>query len=264
MTVQVVRADNASILTLDGTRSYVVGNESVVVIDPGPRDPAQLGRIEDVVRGRPVIAILLTHAHGDHAGCGATAAARFEAPVRASTETLQRVGIAGQALEDGDRICWDDLELVAIRTPGHSSDHLSYLLLPERDVFTGDLVLGTGTSVILYPDGDLSAYLASLGRLAALRPNRLWPGHGDPVSDGEARLAEYRQHRLERSRQILEAVAAGARDVSAIRRVVYGDLAPGLEGAANASVSAHLEALRRDGRDVPAPAPGFRFAEEDG
>jgi len=263
VTVRVVRADNASVLTLDGTRSYVVGNDSVVVIDPGPRDPAHLQKIEDVVGGRPVIAILLTHAHGDHAAGATTAAARFEAPVRASTETLQRMAIAGRALEDGDRIHWEGLELVAIRTPGHSSDHLSYLLLPERDVFTGDLVLGTGTSVILYPDGDLSEYLASLGRLSALRPNRLWPGHGEAVPDGEARLAEYRQHRLERSRQILKAVAAGARDVAAIRRAVYGDLASGLEGAADASVSAHLEALRRDGLDVPTPDLGFRFAEED-
>lgn len=265
MIVRSVTADNAGPLTLDGTRSYVVGRSAVVIVDPGPRDPDHLDAVRSVVSGRPVEAVLLTHAHGDHSAGARATADEFRAPVRASRATLDRLGVSGNAVEDGDTIDWDgDLRFVAVHTPGHSADHVAYLLLPGRDVFTGDLVLGTGTSVIMYPDGDLADYLASLSRLSALRPARLWPGHGEPVADGEARLAEYRRHRLERSRQILAAVAAGAGSAAEIRTAVYGQLPEGLEAAAEASICAHLAHLRALGNDVPDVDPSFRFGEADG
>ena len=265
MTVQSVTADNAGPLTLDGTRSYVVGHGSVVIVDPGPRDPDHLRALRSAVAGRPVEAVLLTHAHGDHAAGAVAMATEFGALVSASRETLDRLGIAGEVLEDGDCIDWDGgLRLVAVFTPGHSADHVAYLLLPDRDVFTGDLVLGSGTSVILYPDGSMADYFASLSRLAALRPARLWPGHGETVADGATRLAEYRRHRLERARQILAAVKAGAGTVTEIRAAVYGKLPTGLDRAAEASICAHLEHLRSQGEDVPGIDPGFRFSEADG
>jgi glyoxylase-like metal-dependent hydrolase (beta-lactamase superfamily II) len=263
--VRSVLADNAGPLTLDGTRTYVVGRGAVVIIDPGPRDPEHLERVRLAVDRRPVSAIFVTHSHSDHVAGAAGAAALFGAPIRASAETLRRAGLAGVELIDGDRTSWDGgRELIAIHTPGHCRDHFSFLLPPDREVFTGDLVLGAGTSVILYPDGSLADYLASLARLAALRPGRLWPGHGEPVADGAAKLSEYRRHRLDRSRQILEAVAAGARSVTDIREIVYADLPRALEPAAEASISAHLDHLRAAGEDVPTPDPGFRFTEKEG
>jgi glyoxylase-like metal-dependent hydrolase (beta-lactamase superfamily II) len=147
--------------------------------------------------------------------------------------------------------------LRVIDTPGHAADHLSYLLLPHGWVFTGDLVLGEGSSAVLHPDGRMDDYLASIRKLEALAPRRLLPGHGPPVADAPGRLAEYRLHRLDRERQIVEAIEAGADSVPAIRAAVYGPLPPGLTMAAEASISAHLVRLRDAGMEVPVPGPGM-------
>ncbi len=247
-------APNPGPLTLDGTRCYAVGSESVVLVDPGPDIPGQLERLERLSAGRSVAAICLTHAHADHSGAAETASRRFGAVVVASAETLDRRGLAGRALADGDAIesPGETWRLVAIRTPGHSADHTAYMLEPERAVFTGDLVLGTGSSAILHPDGEVGACLESFSRVLSLGPGRLYPGHGRPIEDGEARLREYGEHRLERHRQVKGALQAGARSLADVRRAVYGDLAAGLEAAADASIRAHLAYLRSEGEEPPA------------
>ena len=249
-------APNPGPLTLDGTRCYRVGVRRVVLVDPGPALAGQLDRLEELVGGRPVGAICLTHAHMDHSGIAAEAAERFGAPVAASAETLARIGIAGRAVGGGDTIQVDEgaLHLRALEAPGHSADHVAYLLEPGRCVFTGDLILGAGSSAVLHPDGEVGVCLASFGRILSLRPGRLYPGHGPPVDDGEARVRQYRDHRIQRHRQVIDAVRAGARTIENLRRRVYGDLAPDLERAADASVRAHIVYMRQQGVDVPAIA----------
>jgi glyoxylase-like metal-dependent hydrolase (beta-lactamase superfamily II) len=246
-------ASNPGPLTLDGTRCYRVGDKRVVLVDPGPAMPGQLDRLEKLVDGRPVEAICLTHAHADHSGIAVGAAECFGASVAASVDTLSRLGIAGRALAGGDTIPADGgaLRLRALETPGHSADHLAYLLEPGRCVFTGDLVLGAGSSVVLHPDGEVRACLASFSRILSLRPGCLYPGHGPPVDDGEARVRDYRDHRIERHGQVVDAVQAGARTVETVRKLVYGDLAPGLEKAADAAIRAHIVYMREQGDDVP-------------
>jgi len=265
--VEGVVAPNPGPLTLDGTRTWLVGAASVVLIDPGPALPEHLARVQAAVGGRVVDAILLTHSHADHAD-GAPAAARaFGAPVMASSGTLARTGLAGRVLRDGDTVpvglpgeedsIAGTASLQVIETPGHAADHISFLLLPDRWLFTGDLVLGEGSSAVLHPDGRMSEYLASIRKLEALRPARLLPGHGPPVDDAAARLGEYRRHRLDRDRQIELAIEHGSRTVAEIREAVYGPLDPGLRAAAEASVSAHLVHLRERGLDAPEPGPGM-------
>lgn len=253
----VVRADNPGPMTLDGTRSYLLGRDRLVIVDPGPDRPGQLDALAGVVNARDVACILLTHAHADHSGAASAAARRFGAEVGASAETLSRLGplgpgIVGRELEDGDTLEPEDgLSLTAIHTPGHSADHLCYLVEPGRRLLTGDLVLGEGSSAILHPDGRVADSLASLARLIALRPRFLLPGHGPPVEAATRRLEEYRRHRLERERQVRAAVEAGARTVPEVREAVYGALPPGLVWAADASVAAHLAALSERGETVP-------------
>jgi glyoxylase-like metal-dependent hydrolase (beta-lactamase superfamily II) len=255
----VLVAPNPGPLTLDGTRTYVVGVERVAVIDPGPDIPLHLDAVVDAVAGRPVAAVLLTHAHADHAAGAAAVAVRLGAKVRASGLALERTGLRGRPLDDGEemRLSATDGGLVAVATPGHSRDHLSFWKRPERWLFTGDLVLGEGSSAVLHPDGRVGEYLASLRRLEALRPTRLYPGHGPPVEAAEAKLREYREHRLERERQVEEAITAGAATPAEIRERVYGPLPAGLARAAEASVSAHLVHLRDRGLATPSPGPGF-------
>jgi hydroxyacylglutathione hydrolase len=282
--VEAIIAPNPGPLTLDGTRTWLVGTGSVVLIDPGPALPEHLARVQAAVDGRAVDAILLTHAHSDHAGGASAAAAAFGAPVMASSDTLGRTGLAGRVLRDGDTVPVGESEreesdggespagsvsLQVIETPGHAADHISFLLLPDRWLFTGDLVLGEGSSAVLHPDGRMGEYLASIRKLEALRPVRLLPGHGPPVEEAAARLGEYRRHRLDRERQIQLAIEDGSATVAGIREAVYGPLDPGLRAAAEASVSAHLVHLRERGVDTPDPGAGMfetlgRLSERDG
>lgn len=249
--LEVVLADNPGPLTLDGTRTYLVGERRLAIVDPGPLHPDHVDEIERAVAGRPVEAVCLTHAHPDHSASALEVAARVGAPIAAAPETLLRLDIEGRGLLDGDSIEVDsgDTHLDALHTPGHSGDHLSYLWQPSMALFTGDLVLGEGSSMVAHPDGSVGAYLASLDRLISINPTLILPGHGEPVRDAVGKLREYHDHRLGRHRQIVEAVTVrGARTVSAIRASVYGELPDDrLKEAAELSIRAHLDYVRSSG-----------------
>lgn len=247
--VGVVVADNPGPLTLDGTRSYRIGARRAVLLDPGPDRPGGIDRLVELVGETIVEWICLTHAHHDHAALASRAAKEFGASLAASPQTLARIGLEGRALGDGDRIDVDggSAHLDVLETPGHSADSLSFCLQPARWLFTGDTVLGEGSSLVAPPDGNMSSYLASLSRLISLRPERILPGHGPPVAEAGSLLEGYRHHRLERERQIRDALESGADSLEAIRRRVYPDLQVGLESAAEGAVRAHLAHLAERG-----------------
>lgn len=250
-------ADNPGPMTLDGTRSYLVGRREAVLLDPGPAGAGQADRLARLLEDGPAVtAVCLSHAHPDHAGGAARVARELGVPLAASAGTLARLGADGRALEDGDEMPLDGgrASLAALATPGHSADHLAYLWRPEGAVFTGDLVLGSGTAMVGHPDGHMGSYLASLERLLELDPTRLYPGHGEPVDDAEAKLRGYAAHRRDREEQVLEAVREGAGSVAEVRRRVYGELPEGLAWAAEASIRAHLAHLEERGEPLPAVA----------
>lgn len=253
-TIRWMVADNPGPLTLDGTRVYQVGGESSVLLDPGPDGREHRDRLLAwLEEGPPVEAVCLTHAHPDHGGAAGAVAAELGVEIAASPATLGRLDADGRGLSEGDELGLGEAgSLMAVETPGHSADHLAYLWLPDRAVFTGDLVLGTGSAMVAHPDGEMGEYLSSLRRLRALVPSRIYPGHGDPVDDAMGRLAEYLDHRREREEQIREAVREGAGSVAEIRRRVYGEELPaGLAPAAEASVRAHLAHLEEAGERLP-------------
>lgn len=222
-----VRANNPSPYTLDGTNSYVVEGW---VIDPGPADDRHLERVVDAAGGA-VAGIVLTHAHPDHAE---------GAPLLAD-----RTGVAVDRPAGGERIG----PLQAIATPGHAPDHVS--LLWRRVLFAGDTVLGAGSVFVAPGGGAMAAYLDSLRRLRDLDLEVIAPGHGPFIWDPRAKLDEYVEHRLERERKVLDAIAAGARTREAIIDAAWDDVpferAPVLRFAAGVTLDAHLEKLRDEG-----------------
>ena len=151
-------------------------------------------------------------------------------------------------LGDRDVVRVGTLNVTALYTPGHSADHLSFWLDGDRAAFTGDLILGRGSSMVTYPEGDVAAYLRSLERLAALKPRMLFPGHWDPVTDAPAKIDEYRTHRLEREAQVLAEVRRGSGTAMELMQRVYGpDLDEKLMVAAEMTMRAHLRKLVDDG-----------------
>lgn len=236
-----VLAPNPSVHTLEGTNTWIVGSDPSVVIDPGPDDRRHL---QEVAReaGR-VAAIVVTHGHPDHAPGAAPLAVATGAPILAL-----RPANGGRGLRDGERIEAGGVSLIAMRTPGHAPDHVAFRVAGGDGVFTGDAVLGRGTSVLDPPDGDLAAYLRSLRRLLELRPRTLYPGHGPLVLDGTARIERYLAHREERERQIVSALRAGPRTIDEIVAAVYPDDPTEVRALAARSVLAHLQKLRAEGR----------------
>lgn len=230
-------APNPGPYTGPGTNTWIVDAGPVVaVIDPGPDDESHLAALNRRLGGKTVGAVLVTHSHPDHLPL----AQRFAAPHGASVLRFPELG-------DGDVVRTGSVNMTALHTPGHSADHLCFLLAGDRAVFTGDLVLGRGSSMVTYPEGDVAAYLRSLERLAALEPAILFPGHWDPVTDAMAKIEEYRIHRLEREAQVLAEVRRGPGTAAELTRRVYGDLDEKLLVAAEMTMRAHLRKLVDEG-----------------
>jgi glyoxylase-like metal-dependent hydrolase (beta-lactamase superfamily II) len=241
--IRIVRvlAPNPGIRELEGTNTYVVGDAPAIVIDPGPADDGHLREVERTA-GR-VGLIALTHDHPDHAPGAEGLAAATGAPIRAL-----RPPSGGERLRDGERVESNGAALEVIATPGHSPDHVAFWLPRERALFTGDTVLGRGTSVIDPPEGDLVAYLRSLRRMRDLEPATIYPGHGPVVLRGADKLEEYLEHRAMRERQILQSLEDGARSVDELVEVVYVGYPPEVLELAGRSVVAHLLKLDVEGR----------------
>jgi glyoxylase-like metal-dependent hydrolase (beta-lactamase superfamily II) len=244
-----VLAPNPSPMTLEGTNTFVVGEPgagAVVVIDPGPADDGHQRRVLGACAGRRVDLVLLTHAHHDHAAGAPDLARRAGAPLVALHPAWQ--GRGAPPLLPGRRLLAGGLALLPVPTPGHAADHCCFLLAAERAMFTGDHVLGRGTTVVEWPGGDMGDYLRSLSVLLDYDLERLYPGHGPAVDDAAAKVDEYIDHRHQRERQVLGALAAGDRTPAAVVARLYADVDAVLHPAAELSVRAHLAKLVREER----------------
>lgn len=241
-TVTRVLAPNPGPFTLEGTNTWIVrdGEAPALVIDPGPDDAAHLQEVARVAGSIRVI--VLSHHHPDHAPGAAGLAARSGAPVLSAQPWEGEL-----PLQHGEAISSGSASLMAVATPGHTSDHVAYLEPTLGALFTGDAVLGRGTSVIDPPEGDLVPYLRSLEAMRELQPKTLYPGHGPAVWDAEAKLREYIRHRQMREEQVLAALAGGPRSPEDVVPSIYGEYSKELYPAAARSVLAHLLKLEAEG-----------------
>ena len=154
-----------------------------------------------------------------------------------------------EEMADGMLCPAGDDTLRAIHTPGHRFDHLCFYLEKAHILFAGDMISGITTNVIAPPDGDMLDYLNSLERLQELDIAEIVPGHGPPIRDPQAKIAEYIAHRQLREQQVMEALEELPRGVKipAIVKFVYTDVDPKLHTIAAWSVEAHLIKLEREG-----------------
>jgi glyoxylase-like metal-dependent hydrolase (beta-lactamase superfamily II) len=253
-------ARNPSPFTFKGTGTYVVGTGEVAVIDPGPDLIEHVDALLAGLSGERVTHILVTHTHRDHSPAARALQAATGAPTygfgphaggKRSDPAVEEGGdwdfVPDVTLRDGDKVAGNGWSFEAVHTPGHTSNHLCFALADAGVLFSGDHVMGWSTSVIAPPDGDMAAYMASLDKLLGRRDIVYWPTHGPAITEPQAHVRAFIEHRKEREAGILECLRAGVERIDAVVERLYVGLQPGLRRAAGRSVHAHLVDLAARG-----------------
>jgi len=252
-----VLAHNPSAFTYFGTQTYLVGEAEVAVIDPGPDLPEHVEALQDAIAGRAVAAIMCTHTHRDHSPAARALAEATGAPiVGCAPLALETVGpradaafdgdyTADRVLGDGEAIDVDGGRIIAIATPGHTSNHLCFAY--QGALFSGDHVMGWSTTVVVPPDGDMAAYMQSLETLRQRDDRVYYPAHGPAVTNPRQYVRGLIGHRMQREKQILRLVGEKPRAIPDIVANAYPGLDPRLVTAAGGSVFAHLLDLEKRG-----------------
>ncbi|ENR72254.1 MBL fold metallo-hydrolase [Brucella abortus] len=253
-------ANNPSAFTFHGTNSYIVGTDTLAIIDPGPENEAHYRALLETVAGRPVSHIFVSHIHRDHSPLaqrlkeelGALTVAegphRPARPYHAGEVNLLEASADMDfrpdiLLADGATVDGDGWALEGIHTPGHTANHMAFALKGTDILFSADHVMAWATPVVAPPDGSMSDYMASLEKLLARDDAAYLPGHGGAVTKPAAFVRGLRAHRKMRERAILERIVQGDRTIRDMVKVIYRDTDPRLHGAAALSVLAHLEDL---------------------
>jgi len=239
-------------MTGPGTNTYLLGENEVAVLDPGPFIDAHIEAIQKCAPG-PIRWIFVTHTHPDHSPAaqalaeltGATRIGRPPPPGK-----YQDYGfIPDTIMADGDRFATDEFVLHAVHTPGHASNHLCYLHEASGWLFTGDHVMNGSSVVIDPPDGSMADYLASLRRLQQLELNKLAPGHGELLDDPAGEFAWIIEHRLDREARVVAALDSfHEKTDEELVREVYDEVDPHLHPVAMRSLLAHLIKLEEGGK----------------
>ncbi len=262
--VRRVLCRNPSAFTYTGTQSYLVGDGSdLAVIDPGPNEEEHLAALIAAIGDAQLSVICCTHSHRDHSPVAAPLAERTGAKIIGCAPfSLVDDGPRSDAafdpsyrperiLEDGDTVSGDCWTLTAVATPGHTSNHLCYALAETGALFTGDHVMGWSTTVVSPPDGDMSAYIASLRKLYEREDKVYFPAHGPAVDKPHRLVRGMIGHRRQRENQILKHIEQDIRRIPDMVPQMYKGVDRQLWPAAERSVLAHLIDLERKGRVSP-------------
>jgi len=254
-------AHNPSPFTYRGTGVYIVGEEKVAVIDPGPDNAEHLAALKRALDGLTVTHILVTHTHADHSPAARalkqwTGAKTYgygpHAGQRDESIQVEEGGdfdfVPDVTMRDGNVISGEGFTFDCVHTPGHTSNHMCYALREEKALFTGDHVMGWSTSVVLPPDGDMADYMASLRKLLARDDRTYYPTHGAPIAEPKPLVDALIVHRLEREAQIVACLRRGLTHIRDMVRAMYADVDVRLHLAAAMSVLAHLIQMVREGR----------------
>ena len=266
--LEVVLAPNPSPMTYLGTNTFVLGDRTLAIIDPGPDDPNHLRALIDAIGDRNVSHIFVTHSHLDHSPLARPLAQATGAQVyafgdckagRSSVmQSLVTAGLTGGGegidhdftpdcvLEDGQDVAGDWGKLTTIHTPGHLGNHVCFQW--DDAIFTGDHVMGWASSLVSPPDGDLTEFMASCAKLLTCDGRIYYPAHGAPVAQPAERLRWLISHRRHREAQILDALSQGAATPQGITNTVYQDTPAPLRPAAQRNVLAHLVDLHQRGK----------------
>ena len=248
--VRRITAGNSGIFTGPGTNTYLIGNDEVTVIDPGPALPAHIEAIAQT--STDIKQILLTHTHPDHSPGTKLLQDKIGVPVFAliteSSKDQDTTFTPERILIDGENLTSENYTIEVIHTPGHASNHLCYLLKEEKLLFTGDHIMDGSTVVISPPDGNMQEYIDSLLKLKKYDLNKIAPGHGELMDDPYATVEWIIQHRMERESKVIEALQLQkSGDLDTLVKDVYSDVDPMLHPIAKWSLESHLIKLINDG-----------------
>jgi len=258
--IQRITAPNKSAFTFHGTNTYILGDENVAVIDPGPANDSHFELLLETLKGRTVSHIILTHTHMDHSPLAKplqekTGAPTFaEGPHRNSRNlhlgeqnaldaAADNKFMPDHKLADGEIIEGDGWKLETIHTPGHTKNHACFALCDTDMLFSGDHVMGWSTSIVAPPDGSMSDYMNSLTKMIERTESIYFPGHGGRLEKAQEFTRALRAHRKMRETAVLSRIRAGDKTIPDIVAVIYKDTDPRLHGAAGLSVFAHVEDL---------------------
>jgi hydroxyacylglutathione hydrolase len=247
-----IHAFNPGPMTGAGNWTWLVHGRVTTLVDAGTGDPRHLAALETALGGRPLQQVIVTHGHPDHASGAPALAAQFTSArffKMPWPERDARYQVRWEAVADGDSLDAGDTSLVAVHTPGHAPDHLCLLDRGSQTMFCADLAMRGGSIHIPSTHGgDLAAYLASLERVLALAPVRMFPAHGPVIDDPPALLRDYLAHRREREQQVLAALRDGLTTADDVLGRIYPGIKPAMIPIARDTVVAHLQKLEREGR----------------
>jgi glyoxylase-like metal-dependent hydrolase (beta-lactamase superfamily II) len=258
-----------------GNNTWLVDGAEPLLVDAGVGHPEHLAALEKLLGDRPLSRVFLTHAHRDHSAGVPHLRARWPGVEIAGGAALDNgAALRGPRIADGGTLPAGDRMMQVVSTPGHSPDHACLWDEDARIFFAGDLLVASGTVMIdASSGGGLRGYLASLARVRELDPARIYPGHGPFIDNGAALIDQYVAHRMDRERQVLDALAHGPSTVQALVKTIYPLLDPAIAPAAEETLIAHLakleeeEKVQRSGESwilTPSSSPaGARPARRD-